>query len=142
MSASTTTNNVVVNTQFNKSYLIDIYSNYSLNNVPLQLTNVDVISDMLANIIQTSPGERPFLPQFGSGVPQLLFNNITQSNANLILQNIFFSVKNFLSYVTINTQTSQVYADMINGVYFILLNYTIDGLPGTVSTNISLAANQ
>jgi phage baseplate assembly protein W len=137
-----TTANVVSNQVYNKTYIIDIYSNYSLNNVPLQLTNVDVISDMLANVIQTSPGERPFLPQFGSGVPALLFNIISQGNANLILQDIFFSAKNFIPYITVNTQTSQVYADMINGVYFIILNYTIDGLPGVISTNISLAANQ
>ena len=135
--------NTITNSRYQKTFLIDIYSSYSVTpGIPLQLTNVDVVSDMIANVIQTSPGERPFQPLFGSGVPQLLFNNLTASNANLILQNIFYSVQRFVPFVTINTQTSEVYADLINGIYYFVLYYAIEGLPGTITTTLSLAANQ
>jgi phage baseplate assembly protein W len=134
--------NVITNQVFNKSYLIDLNSNYTLDTGPLQLTNVNAINDMIINVLLTSPGERPFQPQFGSGVPQLLFNNITTQNAYTILHDIFFSVQKFVPGVTISVADSNVYADMSNGTYYFVLSYSVEGLPGVQTSNITLSPSQ
>jgi phage baseplate assembly protein W len=133
---------IVVNSAFNKTFIVDLNSNYTLDNNPLQQTNLAVIENMLLNVILTSPGERPFNPQFGSGVPELLFNNITTQNAYTILQNIFFSVSKFIPEITINTGSSKVYASYIPATYYIILSYTVTSLPGNITSTLSLSPLQ
>ena len=133
---------LVVNTPFSKSFTVDLASQYSLNGQPIQITNLTVIENMVLNVILTSPGERPFQPQFGSGVPSLLFNNITTQNAYTILHDIFFSIQKFVPGVTISVADSNVYADMVQGTYYFVLVYSVKGLPGVMTTNISLSPTQ
>ncbi len=133
---------LISNAVYNKTFLIDLHPQYSLDTSPLQVTNINVINDMILNVILTSPGERPFQPQFGSGVPSLLFNNITQQNAYTILHDIYFSVQNFVPGVTISISDSNVYADLIQGTYYFVLVYSVSGVPGAMTTTLTLSPLQ
>jgi phage baseplate assembly protein W len=132
----------LANERFNKVIFSDLDSNFTLDNSPLNISNVGVVNNMIFNVIMTSPGERPFQPTFGCGVPALLFNNITQANALAILNEIVAGLAKWVQFVTVSVQNSQVFADINNGIYYIILSYTITSLPGSFSASLTLASNQ
>ena len=52
----------------------------------------NAIAQAVRNIILTSPGEKPFLPDFGGGVTELLFDNLTPNIVAAINANIKYSL--------------------------------------------------
>ena len=55
-----------------------------LNRDLIQLKNANAIARSIRNLILTVPGERPFNPIFGSGVPNLLFETMDKLTASTI----------------------------------------------------------
>lgn len=52
------------------------------------------IREALKNLILTNRGERPFQPTLGTGIRDLLFNNLTDQTAYFLKQDIETAVKN------------------------------------------------
>ena len=66
-----------------------------LNNDLIAVTNTTAISRSVRNLILTKQGERPFEPELGSGVYDLLFENMDNQTASLIRDEIFTTLKNY-----------------------------------------------
>ena len=66
-----------------------------LNNDLIAVTNTTAISRSVRNLILTKRGERPFEPELGSGVYDLLFENMDNQTASLIRDEIFTTLKNY-----------------------------------------------
>jgi len=131
------------NQRYNKTILIDLNSQYTVQPAaPFQITDVTVIQGLIYNIICTSPGEIDFEPQFGSGIAASLFDNVSASNEVVLLHNAYFSIQKFLPWVTLLTNASSVVMDQINGIVNFVLVYTISGLPGTYTSNLTLSTSQ
>ena len=66
-----------------------------LNNDLIAVTNTTAISRSVRNLILTKKGERPFEPELGSGVYDLLFENMDNQTASLIRDEIFTTLTNY-----------------------------------------------
>ena len=66
-----------------------------LNNDLIAVTNTTAISRSVRNLILTKKGERPFEPELGSGVYDLLFENMDNQTASLIRDEIFTTLINY-----------------------------------------------
>ena len=73
-----------------------------LNRDLIQLKNTNAIARSIRNLIMTIPGERPFNPILGSGVPNLLFETMDKITASTIRSEIVNSIENFEPRVDLN----------------------------------------
>ena len=70
-----------------------------LNADLIGLKNENAIARSVRNIVMTIPGEKPFNPDFGSNVRNLLFENMDSITAGLIVDEIRTSIQNYESRV-------------------------------------------
>ena len=61
----------------------------------IALKNESAISRSIRNIVYTLPGEKFFNPNFGSGVSRVIFENIDDTNALFLKDEIENSIRNF-----------------------------------------------
>ena len=66
-----------------------------LNDDLIALKNSSAIARSIRNIVFTQPGEKFFNPKFGSRVSESLFENVDNSSAIVIRDEIRNSIKNF-----------------------------------------------
>ena len=66
-----------------------------LNDDLIALKNSSAIARSIRNIVFTQPGEKFFNPNFGSRVSESLFENVDNSSAIVIRDEIRNSIKNF-----------------------------------------------
>ena len=66
-----------------------------LNDDLIALKNSSAIARSIRNIVFTQPGEKFFNPNFGSRVSESLFDNVDNSSAIVIRDEIRNSIKNF-----------------------------------------------
>lgn len=66
-----------------------------LNNDLIAIKNTTAISRSIRNLILTKRGERPFEPNLGSGVYDLLFENIDKQTATIIRDEIILVIENY-----------------------------------------------
>jgi phage baseplate assembly protein W len=66
-----------------------------LNNDLIAIKNTTAISRSIRNLILTKKGERPFEPNLGSGVYDLLFENIDKQTATIIRDEIILVIENY-----------------------------------------------
>ena len=66
-----------------------------LNDDLIALKNSSAIARSIRNIVFTRPGEKFFNPNFGSRVSESLFENVDNSSAIVIRDEIGNSIKNF-----------------------------------------------
>ena len=66
-----------------------------LNDDLIALKNSSAIARSIRNIVFTRPGEKFFNPNFGSRVSESLFENVDNSSAIVIRDEIRNSIKNF-----------------------------------------------
>ena len=66
-----------------------------LNNDLIAIKNTTAISRSIRNLILTKRGERPFEPNLGSGVYDLLFENIDKQTATVIRDEIILVIENY-----------------------------------------------
>ena len=66
-----------------------------LNDDLIALKNSSAIARSIRNIVFTQPGEKFFNPDFGSRVSESLFENIDDSSADVIRDEIRNSIRNF-----------------------------------------------
>jgi phage baseplate assembly protein W len=66
-----------------------------LNNDLIALKNENAIARSVRNIVFTVPGEKFFDENFGSRVSQLLFENLDETTALAIKDEIEYSIRNY-----------------------------------------------
>ena len=66
-----------------------------LNDDLIALKNSSAIARSIRNIVFTQPGEKFFNPDFGSRISESLFENIDDTSADVIRDEIRNSIKNF-----------------------------------------------
>ena len=66
-----------------------------LNNDLIAVTNTNAIARSVRNLILTKKGERPFEPNLGSGVYDLLFENMDKQTATVIRDEIILVLENY-----------------------------------------------
>jgi len=73
------------------------------NGYALNKTLKSVARQNLKMLILTAPGERIMIPDFGVGLRNYLFENITDEVLYLIRNNIIEQAKEYIPYITINS---------------------------------------
>lgn len=76
----------------------DMFNDFVINPVTGDLakkTNEDAVKQSIRNLILTGRGERPFQPDVGSDIYQMLFENITPDTLNLLETMISETIENF-----------------------------------------------
>ena len=68
----------------------------------LNYTTSDQVRSNLKNLVLTSPGERPYHPNFGVGVYELLFDNATDDVLDELETRIVSQVAYWLPYVKVH----------------------------------------
>jgi len=66
-----------------------------LNNDLIAVTNTNAIARSVRNLILTKKGEKPFEPNLGSGVYDLLFENMDKQTATVIRDEIILVLENY-----------------------------------------------
>ena len=66
-----------------------------LNNDLIAVTNTNAIARSVRNLILTKKGEKPFEPNLGSGVYDLLFENMDKQTASVIRDEIILVLENY-----------------------------------------------
>ena len=101
------------------------------------LTNVQAIRRSVRNLVLTNFYEKPFHPEIGSGVRELLFENATPLTALAINQAITDVIKNYepraqLNFVDVNAQLD-------NNAYDVTVNFSvINGPPESVDLTLTM----
>lgn len=94
--------------------------------------NFDAIKQAVKNLIVTVPGERFFNPNIGSRINDLLFEPMDFINANLVRDEIDYTIRAFEPRVKlIGITTSQNFDD--NG-YDVEIEFEVVGLPEKTQT--------
>ena len=96
-----------------------------LNADLIGLKNENAIARSVRNIVMTIPGEKPFNPDFGSNVRNLLFENMDSVSAGLIVDEIRQSIDRYEPRVElINVEA---FPDFDNNSFDVLIVYNIIG---------------
>ena len=72
-----------------------------LNNDLIAVTNTNAIARSVRNLILTKKGEKPFEPNLGSGVYDLLFENMDKQTATVIRDEIILVLENYEPRISI-----------------------------------------
>jgi|694.fasta_scaffold01881_4 phage baseplate assembly protein W len=88
---------------------------------------VDEIKQNLKILCLTAPGERVFLPEFGVGLRNYLFQNSTPDLFSTISERISDQVQTYLPYININNINIFESPDIDNTMY-VVLDYFITPL--------------
>jgi len=89
------------------------------------LTDVEAVKRAVRNLILTNQFERPFHPEIGSSVRDILFENITPLNAVLLEDRIKEVINNFEPRADISSV--QVFDEIDNNQYRVIINFTVLG---------------
>jgi len=99
-------------------------------------TTKDQIKSNLINYFLTNKGERVFNPFFGANLRLRLFEQITDSNINLLKKQIEDDIKKFFPFVKI--QSIDINKETDNNSYNLIINYEIvnHGVNDYININI------
>ena len=101
------------------------FQNNPLNSDLISLRYENAIVRAVKNIVYTLPGEKPFLPNFGSNVTRLLFENLDFITASQIEDEIKESVGNWEPRVKLLDVTAS--PDFENNAFDTVITYEIIG---------------
>ena len=96
-----------------------------MTNDLIALKNANAIARSVRNIVMTIPGEKPFDPFFGSNVRNVLFENLDNISASLIVDEIRNSIQNYESRVEL--VSVEAVPDFDNYSYDVVIIYEIIG---------------
>lgn len=115
-----------------------IYSDLNLNFTKnpatkdvARLTDVEAVKRSVRNLILTNRFERPFHPEIGSSIRDLLFEPITPLNAVLLEDRIEEVIVNFEPRVTLNQIIVQ--DDIDNNRYSVTISFYVNNTPEPVT---------
>ena len=97
-----------------------------LSNDLIQLKNESAIARSVRNLVLTIQGERPFQPVLGTGVNNLLFDNMDKLTASSIRSELRTTIENYEPRVEINEIL--VEPDFERNAFHVTLQYFIIGM--------------
>ena len=97
-----------------------------LSNDLIALKNESAIARSVRNLVLTIQGERPFQPVLGTGVNNLLFDNMDKLTASAIRSEIRTTIENYEPRVEINEIL--VEPDFEGNAFHVTLQYFIIGI--------------
>ena len=97
-----------------------------LSNDLIQLKNESAIARSVRNLVLTRQGERPFQPVLGTGVNNLLFENMDKLTASAIRSELRTTIENYEPRVEINEIL--VEPDFEGNAFHVTLQYFIIGI--------------
>ena len=97
-----------------------------LSNDLIALKNESSIARSVRNLVLTIQGERPFQPVLGTGVNNLLFDNMDKLTASAIRSELRTTIENYEPRVEINEII--VEADFEGNAFDVTLQYFIIGM--------------
>jgi phage baseplate assembly protein W len=97
-----------------------------LSNDLIALKNESAIARSVRNLVLTGQGERPFQPVLGTGVNNLLFDNMDKLTASAIRSELRTTIENYEPRVEINEII--VEADFERNAFDVTLQYFIIGM--------------
>ena len=97
-----------------------------LSNDLIALKNESSIARSVRNLVLTIQGERPFQPALGTGVNNLLFDNMDKLTASAIRSELRTTIENYEPRVEINEIL--VEADFEGNAFHVTLQYFIIGM--------------
>lgn len=83
------------------------------------------IVQSISNLLLTNKGERPFQPDLGCGLRNVLFEPLDFASAGIIRSEITDTLKKYEPRITVDT--IRVYPDQLNNGYDVEISYTIVG---------------
>ena len=109
---------------FYKDLDLDFTRNVVTNDV-VKIEDVNAVKRSVKNLIQTNHYERPFHPELGCGIRELLFENFTPLTGIFIKRKVEEVITNYeprarLSQVTVNEQPDRNGIEVT--VYFYVMN--------------------
>lgn len=105
------------------------------------LKNENAIKRSLFNLFSYKKGEKFFAANFGSGIPELLFENFDYATAGLIQNEVRRLINNYEPRV--NIISLSVNLDEQNYTYEVDIEYTIpDSSPQVNNINLSLVSSR
>ena len=96
-----------------------------LNNDLIAIKNENAIARSVKNIVFTLPGEKFFNPNFGSQISKVLFENIDDITASVIVDEIKESIRNFEPRVEL--LDVQSFPNFDNNQFDVSITYEIIG---------------
>ena len=96
-----------------------------LNNDLIAIKNENAIARSVRNIVFTLPGEKFFNPNFGSKISKVLFENIDDITASVIVDEIKESIRNFEPRVEL--LDVQSFPNFDNNQFDVSITYEIIG---------------
>ena len=97
-----------------------------LSNDLIALKNESAIARSVRNLVLTGQGERPFQPVLGTGVNNLLFDNMDKLTASAIRSELRTTIENYEPRVEINEII--VEPDFERNAFHVTLQYFIIGM--------------
>ena len=130
---STTVNTSKRSTRQFKDIDLDFGRNIVTNDVN-KLTDVEAVKRSVRNLVLTNHYERPFHPELGCGIRQLLFENLTPMVAIQLERKVQEVLENFEPRAQINNILAR--PDLDRNAYELTINFYVIGAtePVTVST--------
>ena len=130
---STTVNSSKRSTRQFKDIDLDFGRNTVTNDVN-KLTDVEAVKRSVRNLVLTNHYERPFHPELGCGIRQLLFENLTPMVAIQLERKVQEVLENFEPRAQINNILAR--PDLDRNAYELTINFYVIGAtePVTVST--------
>lgn len=118
-----------MNRYFVTNYAIDL-SKDSLSIGTVK--DVDVINQSIENIIFTVPGERVFMPDFGSPLVAVPFKNFNNVNGEQLLDNLISTILRWEKRININSNACRLIINPSQNSLGIKIAYSVkqDGLIG------------
>ena len=117
----------------NKTYS-DLNLNFTKNpatNDVARLTDIEAVKRAVRNLVLTNQFERPFHPEIGSSIRDLLFETITPLNAVLLEDRIREVIVNFEPRAELTG--IQVFDEIDNNQYRVIINFRVINSPEDVT---------
>ncbi len=117
----------------------DITLNFTKNPVTgdiIKIKDATAVKKSIENLIKTGFYERPFQPDLGSGVPQLLFENFTPVTEYNIQQSIYNVINKYEPRATI--ENIVVSGDPDNNGFSVSILFSINNVQEIIELNLFL----
>tara|TARA_R110002020_G_scaffold188465_2_gene387143 strand:- start:1646 stop:2047 length:402 start_codon:yes stop_codon:yes gene_type:complete len=119
----------------------------SLDGIALTKTIGELAKQNLKMLVLTNPGERVMIPEFGSGIRRLLFENPDGKLDSTIRSRIFQQVDRYMPYIKISGIKIFPATDAQNHnqdfhTLSVIINYTVDNFGITDFLKLDLSAAQ
>ena len=112
------------------------FTRHPVTNDVVKITDVDAVKRSVKNLINTQFYERPFHPELGCGVRDMLFENYTPMTGIFMRRKIEEVIRNYEPRA--NLTSIQVNEQMDRNAIDVVVNFYVLNLPNPVSVTTTL----